>query len=1200
MNLRLQAIVIFLLTQTTFLCASNLVETLEKTFLGGGAGEKIHFTAVAEKTELFAELKKESQTWYDSQQMLQEEGIARLQEIKVAVDATKRDLKIDPANPFLAKKLLIINDNADAVSHWQQLRERIGSILNQLLTLLEDYLKDPNQTEYKKKLGLQVDLHSFDNLQTLNQLIADGNRNAEQLKELEKNITVELKNRKQIVSLAEQAHKKSQDERNKQTSCDFGGFDAQQKVELFALDDQRYADERKRDSLRIKEIEYKQLLIKNRLFVQQLQIDVLKNVLSEIKPAVRVSEDDIAIAVIELNKKKQEAAVKKEQYAKEAEYIGVNKNKKSSELKALSEHHGILLSKELDSWEHKPIQTAAGYRKFVEVASFNDAVQLLQSRANGLEAKSTLENEKIRYESVHIAIMRSFYKIITKQLKSELEAAQEIVQYDHMRADVWANISSYKERLSSAQELLKIKKQAQENCTAMRALLQEKKETLFEQDLKEYAGVVALFNSADTFIKKHLEAIGVLISTYEDVLAVLQKTNKQLKFIVSELELATIWQRPEYAITWDGIQNIVPNILTFLSDLRKALFTFTVSHVQQSQNAPFSFILFMIQALVLLFVLWFAWKLLPIVARRLRSVGREYKGLRFICLLIVLGIEFLLAYYLVIAPWMYIFIFGNFFLLLDPYMYVLFYLGSIPYLLYVAVHFIHYFKSFNKHNDDLFFAQEFQRRFIMICCTSLYATIVILLFRKAYILAGYLHSELPDVLFLLWIIILQISLIFLLTKEQILGIIPERGDVWSLVRLKVDQYYYLILMLAVAVIIMSNPFVGFGKLVIYVFSRLLYTGALITIFYWLNIFLRRSMYHVFFTTEYEVARERFNYGKSIYSFCVIAVFLSFIFLGAIIGAKIWAWPRTLAAIGQWSDIIGWLKTPVLLPETAKISVFSVLQVLFFVLMGFIIAFLLNRFVLDKIFDVLLIEQGVQDTISSIVRYIIIIIAVILGFQSIDLVAFVWGLTTALAIGIGWVVKEPMGDFIAYFILLVQRPLKIGDYVQINEEVNGVVRKITPRSVILRRKNSTTIILPNSQIINQPVTNWNYLRGFIAFNDIVVTVGYKEDPTQVKELLLAILSANQYILKSPKPVVRLDNFTQNGFEFMVRGYINSNYTLDQWDIASDVRLAIVQVLRQHGITIAVPTRIIVQKDTVGADRIGNVEGPMMSSRDDHRE
>jgi small-conductance mechanosensitive channel len=159
--------------------------------------------------------------------------------------------------------------------------------------------------------------------------------------------------------------------------------------------------------------------------------------------------------------------------------------------------------------------------------------------------------------------------------------------------------------------------------------------------------------------------------------------------------------------------------------------------------------------------------------------------------------------------------------------------------------------------------------------------------------------------------------------------------------------------------------------------------------------------------------------------------------------------------------------------------------------------------------------------------------------------------------------------VAYFIILVQRPVKIGDYVKLSEGVEGVVRKITPRSVVLRRKNSISIVIPNSKLITQPLENFNYTRNFIAFDDILVAIKFKEDPALVKTLLAQAVAEHPQILRNPSPIIRLNDFDARGYMFMVRGYLNSAYTLDQWDIASDVRILIVQKMRAHNIELAVP-------------------------------
>ena len=134
---------------------------------------------------------------------------------------------------------------------------------------------------------------------------------------------------------------------------------------------------------------------------------------------------------------------------------------------------------------------------------------------------------------------------------------------------------------------------------------------------------------------------------------------------------------------------------------------------------------------------------------------------------------------------------------------------------------------------------------------------------------------------------------------------------------------------------------------------------------------------------------------------------------------------------------------------------------------------------------------------------------------------------------------------------------------------GVVRKITPRSVILRRKNSTTIIVPNSYIVSKSIENWNYVRNFIAINDIMLFVYFKEDAQKVKAILQVATEEHPNVLKNPRSIIRLTNFSECGYEFMVRCFISSAYTLEMWDIGSDIRLLIAKAFRENGIEFAIP-------------------------------
>jgi small-conductance mechanosensitive channel len=454
---------------------------------------------------------------------------------------------------------------------------------------------------------------------------------------------------------------------------------------------------------------------------------------------------------------------------------------------------------------------------------------------------------------------------------------------------------------------------------------------------------------------------------------------------------------------------------------------------------------------------------------------------------------------------------------------------------------------------------------------------VIVFFREAFILGNYHKSELPTILLAINFIIFQIAAILLLSKDQILSLISTKSDFGQWVYEQVDTYYYFLQLLLIAIIVMSNPYVGYGRLVLFVLKRLLYTAILLQLLLWIQEWFKRisSRIFFFFDTDEEIARDRFTYAKTWYGLLVVLIFAVFTVIGLLIAARIWHWPEVLLKIQNWSDIMVWVKTPFLLEKTTRpISLLTIGKLLGFIFGGSVIAFAVNRFVLGRIFDILLIDSGVQNTIASLIRYLIIIAAIIFGFESVGLGEQVWYLIAALVLGIGWVIKDPAADLIAYFILIVQRPIKVGDYIFLDDVTNGVVRRITPRSVELRRKNSTTVIIPNVVMTSRTVSNWNHARGFIAFDDIMITIPYKVDPAHVRELLMRVLDESRVILKNPRPVVRLENFSDLGYVFLVRGFLSSNHTLDMWDIASDIRFALVKRLHEHGIEIAYPVRIVV--------------------------
>ena len=644
---------------------------------------------------------------------------------------------------------------------------------------------------------------------------------------------------------------------------------------------------------------------------------------------------------------------------------------------------------------------------------------------------------------------------------------------------------------------------------------------------------------------------------------------KNIDFIIVWLGGLSPWHRPEQAISWDGFKNIFSDIELFLLDVRSYVSQISMwsffERVKEILFSPWQLLFMIIKIGIFLLAAAVIRLYMPYISNRLLLVTGSW---RWVSLIAACMGGFFSRYFVLFFIWFFVRTLLAIGFATDIYVYVLFYLASIPYFLYITYRFIAYFISFNARQGYGILSKSFQRRFIMMLHAVLYPTVAIYFFRQAFILSSYYKSEIPAILLAINFIIFQIAVIFLISKDQVLNLIPHKPDFWEMIHSFVNRYFYAILVFIIAVVVMSNPYIGFGRLVWHVLKGLLFTYILLRSLFALHSYVRKFSSRFFFSTdENEVAHDRFAYAKTWYGIFIIVSLLIFMALGLIIGMRIWGWSFGI------DDIIEWLQTPIFTIASNHITTVSLLRVVAFVLGGFVVSHIINRYVLNRVFELLLVDVGIQNTLTSILEYFIIISAVFLGFNNAGLGSLVGYLLGALILSIGWVIKEPVSDFIAYFILLVQRPIKIGDYIRMDDEIKGVVRKITPRSVVIRKNNSHTIVLPNTKVINKPIYNWNYVRNFIAFDDIHVPISFKEDPMRVKELLLQAVQGNPNILKNPKPIIRLDEFRDYGYVFLVRGFLSSDLTLEQWDIASDVRLAIMKILRENAIEIASPIEII---------------------------
>lgn len=1164
-----------------------LVEEAGKALIPSSS-TKFFPTIVEERQERLNARKKERAALQAGDKEFTNTVTGAIQPLQNQIIAYEQALKLNPDNEYIKQKLEGGLEIIQALNDHKDSRSNVVAYIDEINKLDQEYLADPDLKKYAQSY-LGKSIYSFDeDLLNIHEKLLEREKDIAALTEQEANAYAELQNKKRAAQATIDAYQSKKEKREAEAAggrLNESGLNAKQKADLEAWRELVFNDRKAADAMRVKEAEYKYALVQTKLFNAKKQLEELKGILRTIKPLTKTSEADVALALEELDKKKQQMRPIKEAYRQDIEKLSTEQKEKERELDALSKRYNIPINAEIDEWTKEPRRTSAGYLALAQIGTLNDDVLVTKRKKELLEAQLALEDEKLRDEALRIDVKNTFFKTANSLFTTEDKVSTEIKKYQIQKDENKTNLALYKERQNNLASLITAQKKALENLALKEQAAERDKSIIFRDSTIDYEQYIALLKASQIKAQEQLDLLGKILGVYTDIISKIGNAGKHIDFITAELSSITPWGRPEHAISWDGIKNSASDVQAFIKDVKDYVSTLSVSSMWEKFKklfeSPAQWLFFIVKLMLALAMLLIIKLYLPYITDKLVSVERAPLGIRWVSILIAVYLGFGLKHLVSIVIWT-----TTFILLLmnhcPDYPYILFCLISIPYLLYLANRFMRYLVYFNEKYEYCFLSKDYQDRFVVVFSTLLYATIIIVFFREAFISGNYHKSELPTILLAINFIIFQISAILLLSKDQILSLISTKSDFGQWVYELVDTYYYFIQFFLIAIIVMSNPYVGYGRLVLYILKRVLYTAILFQLLIWIHEWFKRVSSRIFFyfDTDEEVARDRFAYAKTWYGILVVLIFAVFTFIGLLIAARIWHWPEVLLKVQNWSDVMMWVKTPFLLQDTkSPISLYSIFQILGFVFVGSLIAFGINRFVLGRIFDILLVDSGVQNTIASLIRYLIIITAIILGFRTVGLGELVWYMLWGLVLGIGWVIKDPAADLIAYFILIVQRPVKVGDYVFLDENTNGVVRRITPRSVEIRRKNSTTVIVPNVQVTTRTVANWNHSRGFIAFDDILVTVPYKVEPSHVRELLLRVLDESRVVLKNPRPVVRLENFSELGYVFLVRGYLSSNHTLDMWDIASDIRFAIVKRLHEHGIEIAYPVRIVVSNSGI---------------------
>jgi small-conductance mechanosensitive channel len=201
-------------------------------------------------------------------------------------------------------------------------------------------------------------------------------------------------------------------------------------------------------------------------------------------------------------------------------------------------------------------------------------------------------------------------------------------------------------------------------------------------------------------------------------------------------------------------------------------------------------------------------------------------------------------------------------------------------------------------------------------------------------------------------------------------------------------------------------------------------------------------------------------------------------------------------------------------------------------------------------------------------YLIIGFGIIIAMVTagIDLSSFAL-LAGALGVGIGFGLQDIVRNFISGLILIFERPIQIGDAVQV-DDISGRVLKIGIRSSIIKTWQGAEVIVPNGNLISNKLVNWT-LSDQVRRIDIKTGVAYGTDVKVVMQTLLKCATDHQQILTNPAPYVLFNDFAESYLEFELRCW-TSNYT-DWIFIKSDIMVEIDKAFTTEGIVIPFPQR-----------------------------
>ncbi|WP_417824708.1 mechanosensitive ion channel domain-containing protein [Thalassospira lucentensis] len=363
---------------------------------------------------------------------------------------------------------------------------------------------------------------------------------------------------------------------------------------------------------------------------------------------------------------------------------------------------------------------------------------------------------------------------------------------------------------------------------------------------------------------------------------------------------------------------------------------------------------------------------------------------------------------------------------------------------------------------------------------------------------------------------------------------------------------------------------GYVALARFILENLMMAGAFLTS-YWLLRGYARALMHTYLVTPEtsdDSASANAVHG-TLYFWLRVTIDVVMVVIAVPIAVMIFtdiAWVDLIDVAGQ--AFIG-----------IQVGGFNIsLRTILIAVMMFVIVLGLMRFfqrmLSTRVLPNTKLDEGLQHSVSAIFGYVGICLAVLLAISAAGLdlsnLAIIAG---AISVGIGFGMQSIVNNFVSGLILLVERPIKVGDWIVVGAD-QGFVKDIRVRATEIETFDRSSIVIPNSELISNRVLNWT-LKERSGRGIIKIGVSYGSDVEKVREILIEMADKRREILSYPAPQVVFMDFGASSLDFELRYFLRD--IGDVLAVASSIRFELVQRFRDEGVEVPFPQRDLNLRD-----------------------